>query len=210
MDNKFITTSSDGTYYESNDGLSWTQQSIGISDADVYDIAHGNGVYVGVGPNTSRIVYKEESSSKWNNATLHDSSYNDSLGFTEVVYNNGFFVAMCKSTTYYVNNHINVIGVSSDGKTWTVYDERTAYGYYTLVAGSGAVLRIAKWRDRYETQSNIVHYTTDGLLWLDKKPGIAVDIDGNDGTGHVLEVLKGISTDVLNVAYKQGVNSYAG
>lgn len=193
---KFYLTSGSSDYlYYSSDLSSWNKCSI-TADQFIYGMAYGNGIYVATG-----YVYNFYSSNGINWNMTSTASYTT---MRYVAYGAGLFVALRENSGSGGGNG----WFSFNGEDWgqTPLENMP---FQSLVYGNGKFIAVpSKTASSGGSNTNIVKYTYDGISWLTSCDITLNDINGNDKLNEVMSRMRGISPESLQLAYKEGVNSY--
>jgi len=156
--NNFIASGHGGAIIYSSDATTWTS-SDNVTSNELYGVAYGGGIYLGVGDNYT-LIYSFDGTSWGNMGSYGDISIND------IIYANSNFYAImgsgyisicpnCISSSVNWNDAINT-GVSDD-LNGIVYGNSS----YVIVGASGTILT-----------------STNGTTWTSRTSGTSNDLKG--------------------------------
>lgn len=120
----------------------------GFTNNGVVCICYGNGVFIGVGDDTTNYYSYSTDGIRWTNATLPVSI---SCQAQSLCYGDGKFVILSGSIGLY----------STDGVNWTQVTLPSSKGYYKVCYGNGIFFGVA---NDY-TGTNTAIRSTDGINW---------------------------------------------
>ncbi len=188
-------------------GLAWTSQ--GVPVINVWNsVAYGNGMFVGVGANSSFAITSNDGIT-WTSRTTSNSS------LVAITYGNGMFVAVAQSGVG------NRVATSPDGITWTNRLSAADISWQAITYGNGLFVAVST-----TGTGNRVMTSPDGINWTSRASaadndwngvtygnGLFVAVGGTGGTNSVMTSPDGLTwtsrTDVSgswnSVTYSNGM-----
>ncbi len=142
-DGGFIAVGNSGAFLTSSDGVSWTQQAVGVG-AHLHAVAKADGLIVAVGENGS--VTRSENGTNW---SLGNSGTGEPL--RGITFGKGMFVAVGGASD-------GVILTSTDGLHWTSRVSQVYRPFHGVAYGNGVFVAVG--------QNNLIYRSTDGLTWV--------------------------------------------
>lgn len=163
--NTFVAVGDHGTIVSSPDGMRWTQQPSGLTNA-LAGVAYGNGAFVVVGglnrgDNNTNVVLTSTNGQTW---TLRNSGSTNLL--LSIAFGNGVFVAV--GTT--VSPPTDTILTSLDGIHWTARDTGTFGELHGVTFGNGLFVAVGP--------SSWIVTSRDGIKWTMQSNGNPANLNG--------------------------------
>ena len=140
----FLAVSLEGSVMSSPDGVTWTSRT--AASVGMFDVAYGNGLFVGLAPNGTDRVITSPDGVTWTPRTSVDG------GWSSVTYGNGLFVAVAADGT-------DRVMASPDGGTWTARSATESNSWYSVTYGSGLFVAVSL------DGTNQVMTSPDGVTW---------------------------------------------
>ena len=182
---KFIGSGNNGSLKYSEDGITWTDVTSGVSK-DLYALAYGNGKYIAAGYNSNIALYSEDGIN-WNKANdLPESKY-----WYSATYGAGKFVVV-------PTGGANTFAYSEDGINWNTgsFPTSNVYNFMDISYCGNKFFAVPD-------GNAIYFYSEDGINWTEK----SISLDGGSPSNFVYGNGKYIVMGYKCVVYSEdGIN----